>query len=184
MAAWTDFLASEARVPTGRLQVRSHPARPDLVIDGVPVGPGPVEVRLRPGLHRVSATRSDTESGWSTQVEVLADQLTVTRPRFSLLDDPVVARLDLSAVFTSLTVRPEVAELLDEWCERYAIRSIRFVEIEDLPPVSELVRVQGGGLREVLSTPERRLRVVRYLPGQQRWIQLPVPPDIEGLKGD
>ncbi|MBI1948619.1 MAG: PEGA domain-containing protein [Deltaproteobacteria bacterium] len=50
--------------------VKSEPAGASVVVDGVVVGAAPVEVKLRPGPHRVHATMSGYYPAPSTRVQV------------------------------------------------------------------------------------------------------------------
>jgi hypothetical protein len=68
-----------------------------------------------------------------------------------------------------------VADLLDAWCDRYAVRAIRLVAVEEHPGAPERVRMQDGSVREVPGLPQYGVDVRLYAPVGRSWVRLPAP---------
>lgn len=160
---------------TGTLHLQADATGAALWVDGVPVGTRTARLALLPGVHRVAAVRPEGEQAWAAEVEVRPGEVTRARPRWSSLDDPAALRAELQGVFAVGDVRPEVADLLDAWCDRYAVRAIRLVAVEEHPGAPERVRMQDGSVREVPGLPQYGVDVRLYAPVGRSWVRLPAP---------
>lgn len=160
---------------TGVLHLQADATGATLWVDGVPVGTRTVRLPLLPGRHRVAAVRPEGEQAWAAEVELRPGETTRARPRWSTVDGPAAVRAELQGVFTVGDVGPEVADLLDAWCDRYAVGAIRFVAVEARDAAAERVRMQDGSVREVPGLPVYAVQVRLYVPGSRTWARLPAP---------
>lgn len=122
-------LADLVAAGTGRLVLEPLAEGATWQLDGVELGPGPLEVEVFPGPHRLTARHTQTGQAWRGEVVVQPRRVSRARARFSLAEDARWVTEALGRALDDRKVDPELAELLRGWAERYGVRTVRLVRI-------------------------------------------------------
>jgi len=112
-------------------------------LDGVLLGPGPVQVRVFPGPHRLTATEPVSGRQWREHVEVGPGQAVTARARFVPSEDGDWLNAELAALFTEGRMSTEAADLLTAWARAHHLRELQLVMAETTDPQELLFEVHA-----------------------------------------
>jgi hypothetical protein len=158
---WGEAERALAVEPPGRLRLRAGLPGTVYALDGVTLGPGPVEVSLPAGLHRVTAWQEHTAIRWAASLAVEPGALTESAARFSRVADPQWVSDQIEAAIRGQPLPDPVSELLAEWCTRHGVRRLRLAVADPVRP-DEL-----EGRDPSLGMSPYRLRQVSFDPRQR-----------------
>jgi len=139
-AAATAYYAAQAAVlaeGTGTIHVESMLPSATIALDGVPLGPAPVDVHAFSGRHRLTATQEGTTLRWKRDIFVRPDEIAQAEARFDRSGDAnwVYDQLLLSLSFRTLDAA--VANLLSDWARQENVKLIRVAHAERIEPKSK-----------------------------------------------
>lgn len=117
---------------TGTLTVESALPDAEIFLDGVPLGPAPVEVRAFPGRHRLTATQGPTTMTWKKDLYIRAGEAAQAQARFDRSSDAAWVYDQLVLALSFRTMDPAVATLLADWARQQNVTLIRLAEAERL----------------------------------------------------
>ncbi len=100
------------------------------VLDGVELGPGPLTLSVYSGVHRLNATRRGTTDAWRTSLKVQAFRTSTATARPASSDDLGWLATGMLQAVDDHTLDPEIATLLRDWCEHYALASVHILVAE------------------------------------------------------
>ena len=153
---------------TGRLAIGEGEMELQYALDGVPLGPAPIDVSVFPGVHRLTADHGRQGHTWTQDVEVVAGRTVSTQARTGSEGDARWATYQLVMAVETLQLDPALANLLDAWAERHGVRSLRLLrlDLDHQVQEDEIDRAVGGAL------PTFTLKAARYDPALRRMTAL------------
>ncbi len=129
---------------TGTLRFSPPPDGATWHLDGVALASGPTEVRVFPGVHRITAVHDGKIRTWKRDVPVLAGRVREVDAAFSPTDDASWVRARVREAFLGVeaqvppTLPKEVKELLSAWGARKNVLLIRLVTMTEDGPLQVL----------------------------------------------
>lgn len=165
LTAW--YAAQEAMLAggVGRLRIVGSAPDAEFFLDGVRLGPPPLEVRVFPGGHRVTAVEQDREREWKRQAVIHSGQTTTLSVRFDRKDDVRWVVAELQGALAGRSVDGAVLELVSDWAAREHHAMVRLVMAE---PLGRAVPVDPSGASSPVEQPEYSFRQVLYDPVVRR----------------
>ena len=130
--AYYDAMPGLVRGGTGKLRLTEAPRGASWFLDGVELGHAAAEVRVFPGMHRVTARQDRMIRTWKRDVRVDVRQVRDVTMQFSPADDAVWVQAQLRAAFAGAPLPAEVMTLLSAWCERKDVHQLRLVMVGDV----------------------------------------------------
>jgi hypothetical protein len=98
-------------------------------LDGVPLGAGPLELRVLPGRHRLTAEQADTPFRWKQDLVLPAGRERSARASFTRVADSAWVLAQALAALESGELAPPVGDLLSAWAVRSNVHAIELVEV-------------------------------------------------------
>lgn len=112
-------------------------------LDGVPLGAGPLSVRVFPGPHRLTATHPVSGRQWRRNLEVGPGQLVSAEASFVPTEDSDWLNAELAAIFADRRMSTEAADVLSVWARKHHLRELQLVMAEPTDPEELLFEVQA-----------------------------------------
>lgn len=131
---------------TGQLVLEAAPATRYL-LDGVPLGEGPLSVTVFAGTHRLNAVADTADrrragQEWRASVRVMPAQSTTVTAVLALPDDAGWLTASLTNAVDERRMESDAGALLRDWCDHYDLRQVRLVIAEE-----GIEGLDGAGLR-------------------------------------
>lgn len=111
----------------GTLRFLAPPDGATWHLDGVALQAGPTEVRVFPGVHRITAVHDGKIRTWKKDFPVLAGRVREVSAAFSPADDANWVRAQVRDAFVTHTLPKEVKELISAWGARKNVAQVRLV---------------------------------------------------------
>jgi hypothetical protein len=111
---------------TGRLRIGGVTSA-ELFLDGVQLGPPPMEMVVFPGRHRLTARDKDHELAWKRDVIVHAGATTTIVAHFDQSGDAEWVTARLLAAMEGQAAPAEVLDLLADWSQRRGVTVMRIL---------------------------------------------------------
>ncbi len=165
-----DALARLLSQGVGTLVIEDPGARAEHQLDGVALGDAPLKLQVLPGRHRLTAQGRRYAEDWKVEVDIRPGRTTTTRALFPGEASDRWAADGLSAAFDNRYLDPQLAELLERWAERHALRTIRLLRLdpEARPTAPDAIEQEAG-----TGLPVFELRQLWYDPRLRRFSQGP-----------
>lgn len=130
---------------TGQLALEAAPST-RYVLDGVPLGEGPLRVSVFPGMHRLNAVADASDrrragQEWRAAVRVMAGQVSTTSAELALPDDAGWLTDSIATAIDERRMDNDAGALLRDWCDHYDLRQVRLVIAEE-----GIAGLDGAGL--------------------------------------
>lgn len=119
---------------TGTLRVEQGLPGVHCSLDGVLLGPPPVEVRVFGGRHRLTAVQDGTLLKWKRDILVPPGRSAAVKPSFNRVGDTRWVYEQLLTAIYKRRIDSSVAELLGEWCRRHDLVLLRIARVEAVKP--------------------------------------------------
>ena len=121
----------------GRLTLEAVPGT-SYLLDGVPLGEGPLTVSVFSGTHRLNAVaargdaRDPEHAGaqWRASVKVLAMRTTTLTAQLAMPDDAAWLATGLQRAVDDRRLEADTVALVRDWCEHYGLSQIHIVVAE------------------------------------------------------
>ena len=166
LTAWYTAQETMLAEQVGRLRIVGSAPDAEFYLDGVLLGPPPLEVRVFPGGHRVTAVELEHQREWKRQVVIHSQQTTALSVRFDRKDDLRWVEAQLAGAFGGQPVDGAALDLVSDWAARQHHDMVRLVMAQ---PVSS----EPGGVPQdpagVPDGPDFVLLQVLYDPGVRRF---------------
>lgn len=156
--------------PVATLVVPPGPAHVQYLLDGVPLGPGPLRVRVLPGTHVLSARDSRWSRDWQRELSLRPGKETSAEAHFPGEDGDRWAVEALAAAVDSFRLDPEAAELLAGWADRHGIQRVHLLRLDAVDrQEGDAIDAEAGA-----SMPVFEAREAWYDPRLQRFSSRPL----------
>ena len=125
--AYYAALADVIHGGTGSLHLDAGPVGTVYFLDGIELGPGPLDLQAFPGAHRLTAFHPSSTQEWRATVTLQAGRTVRARARLSLAEDEAWVTAALNRALEDRQVDPEIGDLLRGWCERFGLKTVQLV---------------------------------------------------------
>ena len=112
---------------TGSLHLDAGPVGTVYFLDGIELGPGPLDLQAFPGTHRLTAFHPASTQEWRGSVSELPGRTVRARARLSLAEDEAWVTSALNRALEMRQVDPEIGDLLRGWCEHFGLKTVQLV---------------------------------------------------------
>ncbi len=118
----------------GRLTLEAVPGT-SYLLDGVPLGEGPLTVSVFSGTHRLNAVAARAGQGqagaqWRASVKVLALRTTTLTAQLAMPDDAAWLATGLQRAVDDRRIEADTVALVRDWCEHYGLSQVHIVVAE------------------------------------------------------
>ena len=105
------------------------------LLDGVPLGEGPLTVSVFSGTHRLNAVAARAGQGqagaqWRASVKVLALRTTTLTAQLAMPDDAAWLATGLQRAVDDRRIEADTVALVRDWCEHYGLSQVHIVVAE------------------------------------------------------
>ena len=111
----------------GRLTLEAVPGT-SYLLDGVPLGEGPLTVSVFSGTHRLNAAAAGAQ--WRASVKVLALRTTTLTAQVAMPDDAAWLATGLQRAVDERRIEADTVALVRDWCEHYGLSQLHIVVAE------------------------------------------------------
>ncbi len=140
--------AAEGLDQTATLRITADQPDSNVFIDGLLVGPAPIQAVIEAGWHRVSVERRGRRTAWVGEVEALPGRTLSVDATLAEDDAPAALEAAVIGSMRGAPPPPDVSRRLADWARDQGLSTVRFVQVS--PPAAagkvpeERVQTPGG----------------------------------------